>query len=392
MTPAHTSSSPEIIRTGWRRYLNLPMVIVIVAVLLLVIGAVLLKIGPFIFGKGFPAPDPASVSTAHAIQAQWQPRVRAVATLRAAEGADLSAEVAGLVAKVNFQAGHDVKAGTLLIQLRDDSDRAQLGVYRAQATLAQRTYERYQTLSASNAISKAEFDQAKATLDSANAQVAQQQALVEKKAIRAPYNGRVGIRQVDVGQYVNAGQTLVTLQQVNPIFADFLVPQSQLSLVVPGAAVTLTSDASPGQTFQGIVTALDPKIDPATRNVRVRASVPNSGRVLLPGMFGEVLVSTGSVRPILTLPQTSVVYSPYGDTVFLVVPGKDAAGKPAQVARQKFVTLGETRGGQVEIAGGLSPSDEVITTGQMKLKNDMPVEINNRQPLPSDAAPRITDK
>jgi membrane fusion protein (multidrug efflux system) len=385
-------SSEPLAPTGWRRFLNLPMAIVVATVLVLVVGAVLIKIGPYIFGGPPPPPPPQTVSSVHPATATWQPQIRAVATLRAAEGADLSAEVAGLVTRVNFTPGQEVKKGALLIQLRDDSDRAQLGVFRAQANIARRTFDRYKALNAENAISKAEYDQAQASLEQANAQVAQQQALVEKKAIRAPYNGRIGIRQVDVGQYVNPGQVLVTLQQVNPILADFLVPQSQMFAVKAGASMTLTSDAVPGRTFNGTVVALDPKVDPATRNVRVRASIPNPSRILLPGMFGEVHVSTGAQRTVLTVPQTSVVYSPYGDTVYLVMDGKDAQGNPNKIAKQKFITLGETRGSQVEIASGVTARDEIVSSGQMKLKNDVPVVVNNSQPLPNDAAPRITDK
>ncbi len=380
------------IRTGWRHYLNAPMFIMIgVFALILMITAAAFFINMY-FKYAGQTPPPTTVSTTHAANYSWQPQIRAVATLRAAEGADLAAEVAGLVTRISFQPGQDVKAGDLLIRLRDDSDRAQLSVFRAQAELARRTFDRYQSLAAENAISKSDFDQAQATLNAANAQVVQQQALVEKKAIRAPYDGRVGIRQVDVGQYINAGQTLVTLQHVDPMFADFLVPQTQISAVKPGSSITLTTDALPGRAFSGTVAALDPKVDPATRNVRVRASVPNPDRSLLPGMFGEVIVASGAPRQVLAVPQTAVVYSPYGDTVYLAVPGKDLQGQPATVARQRFITLGETRGDLVEIADGVTADDEVITSGQMKLKNEVPIVINNDNPLPAEVAPQVKDK
>ena len=212
-------------------------------------------------------------------------------------------------------------------------------------------------------------------------------AAVEKKAIRAPYDGRVGIRQVDVGQYVNAGQVLVTLQQLDPIEVDFQVPQQQLNLLKVGDKVTLTTDAVAGRSFLGAINAFDPKVDPITRNVHVRASIENHQKLLLPGMFATVVTNISSPKPYITLPQTAIVFNPYGDTVYLVTKSKAADGSDQLVAQQHFVTTGETRGDQIAVTSGLSTKDIVVSSGQLKLKNGTAVTINNNVRLPNDSAP-----
>jgi len=314
-----------------------------------------------------------TVSTVQAQKTQWQPQLRSVGTLHAVEGADLASEVAGLVTQIGFRAGEDVHAGTLLVQLRDDYEQAL-------AEQALQTYKRYAALIKTHAISQSDYDAASAAMKST-------QATVDKKAIRAPYDGRVGIRQVDVGQYVNAGQVLVTLQMLDPIDVDFQVDQQQLSQIKPGDTVTLTSDATPGQSFSGSITAFDPKADPVTRNVHVRASVRNPQKKLLPGMFATVVTNLGAARPFITLPQTAIVYNPYGDTVFVVTKARVADGTEQLVAEQRFVTVGETRGDQVAITSGLSPKDLVVSAGQLKLKNGAQVVVNNSVKLPNNPAP-----
>jgi membrane fusion protein (multidrug efflux system) len=343
-------------------------------------------------GGGAGGIPPQTVSTTHAQYSFWQPQLRAVGSLHAVQGSDMAAEVSGLVTRVAFNPGDDVKKGTLLVQLRDDSDRAALAGARAAAQLAAVVYQRNQRLIRENAISKTEADTALSNMLATKAQVEAAEAAVEKKAIRAPFNGRVGIRQVDVGQYVSAGQVLVTLQQLNPIYVDFQIPQQQLSAVQVGSTIALTSDAVANQTFTGKVIALDPKVDPATRNLRVRAAVDNAAQTLLPGMFGTVLVTTGKPQRYITLPQTAVVYSPYGDTVFIVTDGKDATGKPEQTVLQRFVTVGDTRGDQVAILKGVNPNDDIVSIGQIKLKNGTPVLINNTIKMPDSASPEPVDR
>lgn len=332
--------------------------------------------------------QPQTVSTTHPQNLVWQTQVRAVGTLHAVQGSDLSSELAGIVARISFEPGDDVRQDQVLIQLRDDSDRAQLAALQANADMMRETFARNQVLAKSNAISPQAFDQANANFKNARAQAAAQSATVAKKTIRAPFAGRVGIRLVDVGQYVNAGQALVTLQQLDPIYVDFSVPQQQLSAIKPGDKVTLTTDAVAGRAFHGEILALDPKVDPVTRNVRVRAQIQNSDKKLMPGMFATVVTDVGGPARKLTLPQMAITYNPYGDTVYVVLHRKNKKGEDQLYAEQRFVTLGETRGDQVAVMGGVTPKDVVVSSGQMKLKNGAWVEINNAIRIPDNPNPR----
>jgi membrane fusion protein (multidrug efflux system) len=328
-----------------------------------------------------------TVATTHAVATPWQTQLKAVATLRAIDGADLSSELAGIVAKIAFQPGQDVKQGTLLVQLRDDSDRATLAAARASADEAQRTYKRYAELLKTQAISQTAYDQALAAMLSTKATAEAQAATVAKKAISAPFDGRVGIRQVDVGQYVAAGTTVVTLQRLDPIYADFQIAQQQVPTLKPGDKVRLTSDTFPDRSFSGTVIALDPKVDTATRTVRVRAEIANPGKLLLPGMFASVVTEIGKPSQPLTLPQTAITFNTYGNIVFVVEHGKDQNGKDQLMVQQRFVTTGETRGDQIIILSGITPKDEVVSAGANKLKNGSVIAVNNQVTLPNDANP-----
>jgi len=355
------------------------MLVTVAVVLVLVFGYIkLAPIVTYLMNPGKYAILPQTVSTVRAQKTLWQAQLRSVGTLHAVEGADLASEIAGLVTRIGFRAGDDVRSGTLLVQLRDDFERAS-------AEEALQTYKRYAALIKTQAISKSNYDIALANMKSTR-------AAVEKKAIRAPYDGRVGIRQVDVGQYVNAGQIVVTLQQLDPIFVDFQVPQQQLSLLKTGDKVTLTTDAVAGQNSYGEIVAFDPKVDPDTRNVHVRASIQNPDKKLLPGMFATAITNVGQARPLITLPQTAVVYNPYGDTVFIVAKATDTKGGEQLVAQQRFVTVGETRGDQIAILSGLSTKDVVVSSGQIKLKNGTAVSINNSVTLPNNPAPAPVDQ
>jgi membrane fusion protein (multidrug efflux system) len=327
-----------------------------------------------------------TVSTTHARPTSWQTELAAVGTLHAINGADLSSEVAGIVTRIGFTPGQDVKVGTLLVQLRDDSDRATLAANRASAEQALRTYKRYAELIKTNAISPTNFDQALASMLSTKAAAEAQAAVVDKKAIRAPFDGRVGIRMVDVGQYVGAGTSVVTLQKLDPIFVDFQIAQQQLPNVKVGDRIQLASDTFPGRVFTGTVNALDPKVDTSTRTVRVRALVANPDKVLLPGMFANVTIDIGSPQRPLTLPQTAITYNTYGNVVFVTQMSK-VDGKDQLVAQQRFVTTGETRGDKVIVLGGVTAADDVVSSGANKLKNGSPVAVNNTVALPNDANP-----
>jgi membrane fusion protein, multidrug efflux system len=320
-----------------------------------------------------------TVSAMKADYQQWQPQLSAVGTLRAVRGVDVTTEVAGLVRSLEFKSGDEVKAGQVLAQLNADSDIAQLRALEAAADLANTVYERDKQQLAAEVISKAQVDTDAADLKSKRAQVAQQAALVEKKTIRAPFAGKLGISTVNPGQYLNAGDKVVTLQTIDPIYIDFMLPQQQLPLVSIGQKVQLTTDAYKDVVFEGRVNAINPRVDTNTRNVQIEATVPNAKRQLLPGMFATIKVASGDEQRYLTLPQTAIAYNPYGSTVFVVKASdkKDDKGNPVLTAQQVFVTPGPTRGDQVAILKGVEPGSQVVVSGQVKLKNGMPVVINN---------------
>jgi len=328
-------------------------------------------------------PQPAVVVTAMKVGPQeWQPQLNSVGSLRALRGVDVTTEIAGLVREIRFKSGDEVKAGSVLIQLNADSDLAQLASLKAAADLAQVTLTRDKVQLAAEAISQAQVDGDEADLKSKRAQVLSQQATVDKKTIRAPFSGRLGITLVNPGQYLNPGDKVVTLQTIDPIYIDFNLPQQQISGVSVGQTVTVLSDAYLGQPFSGKVTAIDSKVDTATRNVQIEATVANPKKLLLPGMFGRAAVDSGEKKTYLTLPQTAITYNPYGATVFITADKKDAKGNPQLQAQQVFITPGPTRGDQVAILKGISEGATVVTSGQLKLKNGTPLRIDNSvQPL-----------
>ncbi len=337
---------------------------------------------------GMPKPAPFTVSTTTAKEQPWQPSLSAVGTLRAARGADLAMDVAGLVIGVNLESGQDVKQDQVLVQLRDGDDVAQLQQFEAAAQLSQLTFERAREQLAAQAISKADYDAAAADLKAKQAAVAQQKVVVAKKQLRAPFAGRAGIITISPGAYLSAGTAVVTLQQLDPLLVDFYVPQSELGRLQVGQAVNLKLDAYAGRTFTGKLSAINPKVDLGTRNVQIEATVPNHDKALTPGMFAKVSVDAGTQQQQLTLPQAAIVYNPYGDTVYVVQPskGKDDKGQPLPpTVKQTFVTVGDTRGDQVAIVKGIDAGTVVVTSGQIKLKNDAPIAIDNSV-QPADSA------
>ena len=390
------------------------MIGAVLALIAIIAGIKVLSIMRMI--AGFKPPPPAVVTTATASYQEWQPELRGVGTLRALRGADLALDIAGLVTAVNVKSGQEVKAGQLLLQLRDTEDVALLHQLEATEALAEVTFSRAQAQAAVQVISKADYDTAAADLKAKQAAVAQQRVNVAKKQLRAPFAGRAGIVTINPGTYLNAGTVIVTLQELDPIYVDFHLPQKDLAELHAGQRIALTLDAFPGKAFEGAVTAVSPKVDTDTRNVQIEGKAPNHDRILTPGMFVNVAVDAGTQKSYLTLPQTSVVYNPYGETAFIVqtkreadkamaeatahdadpadpAPQKTANKKksgPAQqqigeddlVVRQVFVTTGPTRGDQVAIVKGLKEGDVIVTSGQIKLKNGVPVRIDNRvQPL-----------
>jgi membrane fusion protein (multidrug efflux system) len=336
---------------------------------------------------------PVTVSAIKTEMHAWQPQLSAVGSLRAVRGVDVTSEIAGLVRSLHFKSGDRAAAGQLLVQLNADADVAQLRALEAAAKLARTTYERDKAQFEIEAVSKAQLDAAAADLKSKQAQAAQQAAIVDKKTIRAPFAGRLGISSINPGQYLNPGEKIVTLQELDPVYVDFSVPQQQLARITLGQKVVATTDTYPDQSFDGQITAIDPKVDPQTRNVQVEATLHNPKHQLLPGMFATVKVDSGAAEQLLTLPQTAVTYNPYGETVYLVVPGSNGPdGKPTLIAKQTFVTIGPTRGDQVAILKGVNDGDLVVTSGQLKLKNGSELIINNTVQPSNEAAPAPVDR
>ena len=385
---AASSRAPEPLK---RSAMIKPIIIVVVLVVLLLAGITGSNIY-FGMKKGkqmalaFSAP--ATVATATATNTEWQAQSQAVGSLLAAKGADLAPQASGVVDRISFESGNDVKKGDVLLRLRPNDDPAKLAQLQAAAVLADLTLKRDREQLAAQAISQATVDTDVSNLKSANAQVAAQQALMEEKIVRAPFAGRLGIRQIDEGQYLTAGTTVVTLQALDPIYVDFYVPQQMLAALKKGETVTASVDAYPGAKFAGTISAINSKVDSASRNVQVRASLPNADRRLVPGMYATVEINNGAARSLVTVPQTAISNNPYGDVVYVVEKGgNDDQGHPKLTVQQHFVKLGPTRGDQVAIESGVSAGDVVVTQGQMKLRNGAPVTINNSTTPSNDPAP-----
>jgi membrane fusion protein (multidrug efflux system) len=333
------------------------------------------------------ATAPQTISTTVAATSNWQSRTQALGTVRAVRGADLAAQASGVVDKIHLESGTDVPAGTVLLTLKPNDDPAKLAQLQAQAELAAITLKRDQEQLAAQAISQATVDVDASNLKSARAQVVAQEALIEEKAVRAPFAGTLGIRQVDEGQYLAPGTTVVTLQALDPIFIDFYVPQQALSHLKVDQAVSATIDAYPGVSFAGKITSINSKVDSSSRNVQARASFANADRRLVPGMYANVEIDNGNATSQITLPQSAITYNPYGDTVYVVQRSGSDKDHPYLTAQQRFVKLGDTRGDQVAVVSGVAAGDEVVTAGQVKLRNGAPVVINNKIVPSSDPSP-----
>ena len=334
-----------------------------------------------------------TVSTTTAESLEWSPKLEAVGNIQAIQGINVSAEVAGIVDEIYFKQGDTVKAGTPLLQLRAYDDKAKLDSLKAAVQLAQVTYLRDQAQYEVNAISKQTLDIDKANLDMANANAAQQQALLNKKLIRAPFTGQLGIRQVDVGQYLEAGAAICTLQALDTVFADFYLPQQLLGSLKLGQQVNLKSDTYPAQTFTGEITVINPKVELNTRNVRLRATLKNSQNKLLPGMYVTVNITTGAANSFITLPRAALTFNTFGSSVYRIEKNcVDEKGLPKLIAKQSIVITGAMRGDQVAILSGISAGDTIVTAGQIKLHNGSPVTVDNSIQPSNQANPQPIDQ
>jgi len=332
-----------------------------------------------------------TVSTTTARTEEWQPKLTAVGTVRAYRGVEVSTEIAGMVRDIFFKSGEDVQKGQVLVQLNADVDAAQLNSLKAQAELARTTFRRDKRQFAIKAVSQAALDISEADLKSKEANVKQQTAVLDKKTIRAPFSGRIGIRTVDPGQYLKAGDPIVTLQSIDLVYVDFLLPQQEIARINTDQTVIVKSDTYPGKIFTGKITAINPEVDSKTRNIPVEATLQNPEHELLPGMFTTIDIEAGAKKNYITLPQTAVAYNSYGDTVF-IVRKSEKGGKSEQIARQIFVKTGPTRGDQVAVLEGVSEGDIIVTSGQLKLKSGNRITVNNEIQPASEAAPEPVDK
>ena len=321
---------------------------------------------------GPSGPPPAVVATVQVTKQDWQPRLHAVGSLVASQGIYITNEVAGTIREIHFESGQTVNQGDKLIQLDDSVDRADLQGLFAQSNLAQIKLDRFARLIRDRSASQSELDEAKAELDSARASVKSKEALLDKKRITAPFSGRLGIRLVDLGEFLPTGTRIALLNNLDPIFVDYALPERHLPRLEIGKSILVKVSAYPDQTFSGSISAINPGVDTATRTIRIRATLDNTEQLLRPGMFAEVDTLLPSRTGLLTLPRTAISFAPYGDTVFLIQ-DKDGA---QQVQRQQ-VTTGQASEGRVEILEGLESGDQVVAVGQNKLFNGQTAIIDN---------------
>lgn len=335
-------------------------------------------------------PPPEAVTTVIAQQDAWQTTLNAIGTVAAVNGVTVSADLPGVVESITFDSGRPVKQGDILVRLDTKQERAQLASAEAQRELARLDLERNQGLLSTQIIPRAQYDTAAANFKSADAAVAQVRATIDRKTIRAPFAGVLGIRQVNLGQYLSGGSPIVSLQSLRPVYVNFMVPQQEIGRVSAGSAVEVTSDSLPAPEA-GKIAAFDSKVDEATRNVGVQALFDNRNARLHPGMFVEVKLTRGAKTSAITLPASAISYAPFGDSVFIVEMIKGPDGKSYRGVRQQFVKLGGARGDQVAVLTGVKAGDEVVTSGVFKLRPGAAVTVNNTVQPSNNPAPKPAD-
>jgi membrane fusion protein (multidrug efflux system) len=336
-------------------------------------------------------PPPEAVTSIVVKREQWPSTTAVIGTMEAVHGVMVSADLPGAVAKINFDSGKAVREGDVLVELDTRQERAQLAALEAQRDLAKVNFGRMQELVKEGVISRMEYDQATAQQRQTEANVGEIRATIARKTIRAPFTGVLGIRKVNLGQYLSAGSAIVQLQSLNPIYVNFGLPQQALGEVHVGRSLRVTSEDLVGKAFTGRVTALDSVVDQATRNVQVQATLANPEGKLHPGMFVQVEVVHGENRPVITLPASAISYAPYGDSVFVITDLKDPKGQTYRGVRQQFVKLEGSKGDQVAVVSGLNPGDEVVTSGVFKLRNGAAVQVNNKVQPGNSPAPKPED-
>lgn len=359
--------------------------VALLAVILLFVAIFAVKFWPMITGKGFGGfkQPPASVAVVVAQQRDWQPTLRAVATLAPVNGVELATEVAGVVSKVEFRSGATTRKGALLIQIDDSADRAELAGLEADLAFARNNLERTQSLIERSLASREGLDSAKTALQRAEAAVGSKRAVIAKKQIRAPFDGTLGIRSVNVGQFVTAGTKLVGLQDLDSLFADFSVPQQQIRSLSAGQPVRITVDAFPGQAFEGRITAVDSQVDETTHTLRAQATIANTGRALRPGMYALVEVALPLMKGVVVVPKTAITYSLYGDSVFVAHEEKDEDGSTITKVKRTPVKLGFEHDNEVVVTEGVAAGERVVSAGQLKLQDGAKVAIADATAAPA---------
>jgi membrane fusion protein (multidrug efflux system) len=333
-------------------------------------------------------PAPAAVTSAPATAQSWRETLSAIGTVESYQGVTLRSEIEGRIVNIAFQSGAAVREGDVLVELEAATELAQLKSFEAAAKLAGASLERARDLRRTNTNTAVDLETAEAVHAQALAAVEGMKATLAKKRIVAPFSGRLGIRQVNIGQFLNKGDVIVSLEAIDPAYVDFALPQQDLPQLKSGLSVRVTIDAFPDRAFEGKIEAINPRVSDATRNVRVRAVVPNPDETLRPGLFANVSVLLPAEAAVLELPATAVVYSPYGNSVYVVVEKPLPDGSKQLIAEQRFVTTGAKRGDQVAIVKGLNAGDQVVTAGQMKLRNGSPITINNTVVPTNNPAPK----
>ena len=336
-------------------------------------------------------PPPEAVTSIVAQRDQWAATMGVIGTMEAVHGVTVSADLPGVVERISFESGQSVSTGDVLVELDTRQERAQLASLEAQSELARVNYGRMQQLVNAGVISRMDYDQAASQQKATEANVAEIRATIARKTIRAPFSGILGIRKVNLGQYLAAGAPMVVLQSLNPIYVDFGVPQQTAAQVKVGSKLRVASEDLAGHGFTGRVTALDSVIDETTRNVQVQATLANPEGKLRPGMFVQVDVGVGASRAAITLPASAISYAPYGDSVFVITDLKDPKGQTYRGVRQQFVKLEGSRGDQVAVISGVNPGDEVVTSGVFKLRNGAAVQVNNKVQPGNNPAPKPED-
>jgi membrane fusion protein (multidrug efflux system) len=364
--------------------------------MLLVVAAILAGLGfvkyrqietAIAAGSSF-APPPTSVTTVVAKRETWPSTLSVIGTAAAIEGVTVSADLPGTVDKIHFESGRSVHEGDILVELDTRQERAQLANLEAQRDLAHIQYGRSEQLVKAGVISKSEYDNATAQQKATEAQVGDIKAAIARKNIHAPFSGKLGIRQISLGQYLAAGQTIVSLESLNPIYVNFGVPQQDAPMMAIGRSLHVTSTDLPGVVFYGKITALDSVVNEQTRNIQVQATFQNPGGKLRPGMYVQVELPLGKPRDVIPLPASAINYAPYGDSVYVVTDLKDPKGKTYRGVKQQVVKVEGSRGDQVAVISGINPGDEVVSSGVFRLRNTAPVQVNNSVKPGNDPNPK----